>query len=80
MRSVNAARRSGFALTLADTFNTPVLSDRAARMRPLASAGDSTERAGASLMPRRSKPSSAMAVYGCQQEAGEVSHGAWLRG
>jgi amino acid adenylation domain-containing protein len=62
MRLANAARRAGFALAVADILKTPVLSDLAAAMRPLASAGGSTGRAGASLMPRPPKPSSATAV------------------
>ncbi|GES63924.1 hypothetical protein ATETN484_0010000300 [Aspergillus terreus] len=62
MRLVNAARRAGFTLTLEDIFNTPVLSTLAAAMRPVASPGGSTGRAGASLMPRPPKPSSATAV------------------
>ncbi len=57
MRLVNAARRAGFELTVADIFNTPVLSDLAAAMRPVATAGGSTGRAKASLMPRPSKSS-----------------------
>ncbi len=57
MRLVNAARRAGFELTVADIFNTPVLLDLAAVMRLVATAGGSTRRAKASLMPRPSKSS-----------------------
>lgn len=37
MRLVNTARRSGFALSVADVFTAPVLSDMAATLRPVSS-------------------------------------------
>jgi amino acid adenylation domain-containing protein len=62
MQLVNAARRAGFDLALADIFNTPVLSDLAAAMRSVGSANGSNGRARASLTPQPSKPSSATAI------------------
>lgn len=74
MKLVNAARRAGFTLTLADVFKTPVLSDLATTMRPIASAAGSTGRAGASLGQRSLKTSSAT-IFSSELKSSIVQNG-----
>ncbi|KAL8766899.1 MAG: hypothetical protein Q9209_006447 [Squamulea sp. 1 TL-2023] len=62
MRLVNAARRAGFALTVTDVFATPVLSDMATIMRPVASSTVSNASKKTMLIPRTPSSSSSRGI------------------